>query len=116
MLARTISFIGVYPVDIGEALDLYHALQWVSDMHFDNIDFEVDSKTTKNGLYSGWEDITEFGNIIIASRSLLLSKFTNSRVEFVRRQANVVAHTLAKKPHFSLVPLSIFIYPIVLKL
>ncbi|KEH40134.1 hypothetical protein MTR_1g022215 [Medicago truncatula] len=41
VLARTITFIGVYPVDKGEVLGLYHALQWASDMHLDNIDFEV---------------------------------------------------------------------------
>ena len=35
VLARTVTFIGVYPVDIGEALGLYHALQWASDMHLD---------------------------------------------------------------------------------
>jgi hypothetical protein len=27
VLAKTISFVGVYPIDIGEALGLYHALQ-----------------------------------------------------------------------------------------
>ena len=70
-------------------MSLYHALQWASDMHLDNIDFEVDSKTTKDTLYSGREDITEFGNIITASR-----------VEFVRRQVNVVAHTLAREATF----------------
>lgn len=95
VLAKTISYIGVYSVDIGEALGLHLALQWVSDMQLDNIDFEVDSKTTKDGIYSGREDIYDLGNIITASRTLLLSKFVNSRVEFVRRQANVVAHTLA---------------------
>jgi len=100
VLARTISFFGVYPVDIGEAMGLYHALQWASDMHLDNIDFEVDFKTTKDALYSGREDITEFGNIITTSWSLLSSKFTNSQGEFVRRQANVVAHTLAGEATF----------------
>lgn len=95
VLAKTISYIGVYSVDIGETLGLHLALQWVSDMQLDNIDFEVDSKTTKDGIYSGREDIYDLGNIITACRTLLLSKFVNSRVEFVRRQANVVAHTLA---------------------
>jgi len=28
-LAKTISFVGVYSVDIGEAFGLYHTLQWV---------------------------------------------------------------------------------------
>jgi len=82
-------------LDIGEALGLHLAMQWVSDMQLDNIDFEVDSKTTKDGIYFGREDISDLGNIITASRTLLFSKFVNSRVEFVRRQANAVAHTLA---------------------
>lgn len=67
VLAKTISFVGVYSVDIGEALSLYHALQWVNDMQFDNIDFEVDSKTTKDVVYSDREDISKFGSIITAS-------------------------------------------------
>jgi len=69
-------------------------------MDLDNIDFEVNSKTTKDALYSGWEDITEVGNIITTSRSLPSSKFTNSHVEFVRLQAKVVVHTLAGKATF----------------
>ncbi|XP_024628912.1 uncharacterized protein [Medicago truncatula] len=76
VLAKTISFVGVYFVDIGEALGLYHALQWVSDMQLDNIDFEVDSKTTKVGIYSGREDISELGNIIMASRFFSLPSST----------------------------------------
>jgi len=111
VLARTVSFIGVYPVDIGETLGLYQALQWASDMHLDNIDFEVDSKTIKDALYSGREDITEFGNIITASWSLLSSKFTNSRVEFVQRQAKVVAHTLARGATFLASPTIYFHIP-----
>jgi len=80
VMAKTISFVGVYSVDIGEALGLYHALQWVSD----NIDFEVNSKSTRDAIYSGRENIYELGNIITASRVLLSSKFNNSRVEFAR--------------------------------
>jgi len=64
VLAKTISFVGVYSVDIGEALGLYHALQRVSDMQLDNIDFEVDFKTTKDVVYSVREDISKLGNII----------------------------------------------------
>jgi hypothetical protein len=39
-------------VDIGGALGLYQALQWVCNMQLDNIDFEVDFKTTKYVVYS----------------------------------------------------------------
>jgi len=31
-------------VEVGEAMGLLEALQWLSDMSFDNIDFELDSK------------------------------------------------------------------------
>jgi len=64
-------------------------------MQDDNINFEVDSKTTKDVIYSGREDIFELGNIITISQILLSSKFNNSRVKFAMRQANVIAHILA---------------------
>jgi len=53
VLAKTVSFEGVYAVEVGEALGLFHALQWTSDMQMDNIDFEVDSKVTKDAFTSG---------------------------------------------------------------
>lgn len=37
----------------------------------------------------------EFGHIIVASTNIFASRFTNSRVEFNRRQTNLVAHALA---------------------
>jgi hypothetical protein len=80
-------------------------------MHLDNMDFKVDSEITKDALYSGREDITKVGNIITASRSLLSSKFANSRVEFVWRQANVVAHTLAGEATFLASPAIYFHIP-----
>jgi hypothetical protein len=111
VLAKTISFYGVYSVDVGEALSLYHTLQWVSDMQLDNIDFEVDSKSTRDAIYSGREDISELGNIITASWALLSSKFNNSRVEFATRQANMVAHTLAGEATFHASPVVYFYIP-----
>jgi len=71
---------------VGEVVRLFHAIQWLSDMQMDNIDFEVDSKIRK--------EESEFGHIIAASCSIFHSKFSNSQVEFIRRQANAVAHTL----------------------
>jgi len=82
---------------VGEALGLFHAIQWTSDMRMENIDFEVDSKVTKDAFSYRREDISEFGNIVSASRSLFNSKFSNSWVEFVRRQTNAVAHNLARE-------------------
>jgi len=97
VLAKTVNFEGVYSLEVREALGLFHAIQWLSDMQMDNIDFEVDSKITKHAFTAKRDDISEFGHIVEASRSMFHSKFSNSRVEFVRRQANVVAHTLARE-------------------
>jgi hypothetical protein len=69
-------------------------------MRLDNIDFEVDYKTTKEAVYSNREDISELGHIVTPSRNLLSSNFVYSRMEFVRRQANAVARTLAGETIF----------------
>ena len=92
-------------------MGLYHALQWVSDMQLDNSDFEVDSKTTKDAVYPGREEISELGNIITVSLVLLSSKFSNSQVEFSRRQANVVAHAFAGEATFLTSPVVYFHIP-----
>lgn len=65
-------------------------------MQLDNVDFETDSKTTHDAFHSRKDNVSEFGQIISACQSLFNTHFTNSRVEFTRRQANEVAHTLAE--------------------
>lgn len=97
VLAKTVNFEGVYSVEVGEALGLFRAIQWLSDMQMDNIDFGVDSKITKDAFTARRDDISEFGHIVEASRSMFHFKFSNSRVEFVRRQINVAAHILARE-------------------
>jgi ribonuclease HI len=97
VLAKVLQFGQIYPVAIGEALGLYHAIQWLQDMRFDNIDFELDSKITRDAFHSRTVDVTEFGTIIGACQNLFSSSFTNSRVEFIRRQANAAAHALARE-------------------
>ena len=97
MLAKVHQFNHIYPVEIGEAFGLYHALQWITDMQFDYVDFKIDSKITRDVFHSRMTDVTEFGIIIVACRELFSSSFTKSRVEFIMRQANVRAHALAKE-------------------
>ena len=82
-------------VVIGEALGLFHALQWLSDMQFDNVDFVLDSNITTDAFNHRRIDVTEFGQVMSACQSLFNINFSNSKVEFNKRQANEVAHTLA---------------------
>ncbi|XP_024634754.1 uncharacterized protein [Medicago truncatula] len=96
VLAKTVLHPCFLPVDVGEALGLYLALQWLSDMQFDNVDFETNSKLTADAFLSDKNNTCEFGCIITYCRSLFNSLFSNSMVEFVRRQANGVAYALAR--------------------
>jgi len=49
---------------MGEALGLFHDLQWLSDMQFDDVDVAFDSKTTTDVFHHRHADITEFGQVI----------------------------------------------------
>jgi len=96
VLAKTVTYPCIVPVDVGEVLGLHAAVQWLSDMQFNSVDFEMDSKLTVDAFLSTKNDTSEFGSIISSCRSLFSSVFSNSRVEFIRRQANRVAHALAR--------------------
>jgi len=61
------------------------------------VDFETNSKLTADAFLSTRNDLFDFGCIISSCRSLFSSSFSNSRVEFVRRQANMAAHSLARE-------------------
>lgn len=97
VLAKVMHFDYLYPADVGEALGLFHAIQWMQDMQFNNVEFELDSKVTKDAFHSHHSDNTEFGSIMKACMEMFYVHFTNSRVEFARRQANVAAHVLARE-------------------
>jgi len=98
-------------VDVGESLGLHSALQWLSDMQFDNVDFETDYRLTCDAFHANQDDTYEFGCIISSCRFLFSSFFTNSRVEFVRRQANGVAHVLAEEATLLASPVVYFHIP-----
>jgi len=97
VLAKTLTYPCTVSVDVGEALGLHFALQWLGDMRFDYVDFGTDSKLIVDTFLSNRNDLSEFGCIISSCRSLFRNLFSNSRVEFVKRQANAVAHTLARE-------------------
>jgi len=111
VLAKTITFEVVHSVHVGEALGLYHAMEWLSDMQLNNVDFETDSKTTHDAFHAHKDDVSEFGHIISACRSLFNNHLTNSRVEFTRRQTNEVAHALAGEATLSTSPIIYFNAP-----
>jgi len=62
-------------------------------MQFDNV-FETDSKLTCDAFHATRDDTSKFRYIITSCRYLFSYFFTNFMVEFVRRQANRIAHAL----------------------
>ncbi|KAK2457525.1 hypothetical protein QL285_004788 [Trifolium repens] len=88
--AKTFNFSPRCAVPLGEAMGLLLAIQWLSDMAIDHVDIALDSKIVTNAFHKQLPDITEFGHVPSTARSLFSSSFTNSRVEFNRRQANEI--------------------------
>ena len=101
VLAKTDWISPLCEVHIGEALGLLSALEWVHELNLGPIDFELDAKKVVDNFLSTKHDGTEFGDIIQSCRSLFRNFYENSKVEFVRRQANEAAHTLAKEATLS---------------
>jgi hypothetical protein len=77
VLVKTVSFSPICPVSVGEALGLFYALEWLSDMG--NVDFVEDSKITHDAFHSNKPDVLEVGHIISECKRLFTSHFTNSR-------------------------------------
>lgn len=80
----------------GEALGLFYSHEWMGYMGFDNINFSLDSKTDTDAFNGHRVNIIEFAQVLSTCRRLFNTKFTNSKVEFTRRQVNEEAHHLAR--------------------
>jgi len=75
-----------------------------------HVNFVLDSKSVVDRFNSNLVDSSELGCIIQACRQLFGCNFQNSHVEFNRRQANGVAHELARVAHLMLAPTFMMIY------
>lgn len=97
--ARTSWFEPQLAVREGEAIGLLRALQWVVELNLQNVLFELDAKQVVDSLSSRVIDLSEIGSVIFECKRLLSLNPTFG-VGYVRRQANVVAHSLARVATF----------------
>ena len=79
-------------IDMGEAMGLLAALQWVKELDMVHMDFQTDSKVAAYSMY-GKDDVSDFMAIINDCRHLLNTDLVNSDVKFIRRQVNGLHHT-----------------------
>jgi ribonuclease HI len=87
----------ILDVEIGEAMGLLSALKWVDELQLRDIDFEMDCKRVVDCLHSSRTYNSELGDILRDCRFILTTSLVNSHVKFIRRQANEVAHRLARE-------------------
>lgn len=93
--ASSISYPQYLPIAKGEALCLLYATQWSTSLSLDSVLFEMDCKVVVDLVNSPKEDLSELGDIIRDCHAFF-SSLPNLNVRFIRRQANRVAHTLAR--------------------
>ena len=79
----------------GEAVALLDAIHFADVYRWDRVVFEFDSATLVQALSSPGHGDSEF-YAIVSSIIYQLSLHSNFEVKFVRRQANMVAHTLTR--------------------
>jgi hypothetical protein len=78
--ARTLSFQPACAVDIGEALGLDHAIQWVAALQLDGVDFCLDSQVVVNEFHGIANNATDLGSIISHCRQMFTKSIYNGEV------------------------------------
>jgi ribonuclease HI len=86
---------GAFTVPEAEALALLEAMQTTCNMNLENIIFESDAQVVTDAVHATNVGISMFSTIISSIKDLLLLN-PNFEVKFVKRQANSVAHKLAR--------------------
>lgn len=95
--ARTRKVAGKVSVVEAEARGLLEALRWANSLGFHGVDVESDSKNSVHAINNTVENYLEVGAIFQECRSLLSDRRDIS-ISFVKKQANKVAHILARVP------------------
>lgn len=98
--------------EVGEAHGLSYAIIWVHDLQITNVDFDMDAKKVVDYFNKGHNDISESGVIVEECRRNFAAYFENSKVEYSRRQANEVSHTLVREADFLASPQNFNVAPI----
>ena len=79
----------------GEAHVILQSLLWLTNQNILNVIIESDCKQIVDQIKSKEEDITDCGFILNQIRDILRS-YPSYSIEYVRRQANLVAHSIAR--------------------
>ncbi|CAN1316800.1 hypothetical protein LINPERPRIM_LOCUS30201 [Linum perenne] len=87
---------GEAPAKEVEAAALLEALSWAEELNLPRVMFESDAKEVTDQVGASETEDTEFGEIIQQCRDII-SRHEGFAISFVRRNGNMVAHTLARR-------------------
>jgi ribonuclease HI len=79
----------------GEVHALFEALRQVENIGITHVIFETDSKSVEDAIHNSSSGLSEYSSIICNIKNVL-NRNPNFVVKFIKRQANMVAHTLAR--------------------
>ncbi|CAJ2648983.1 uncharacterized protein LOC123904536 [Trifolium pratense] len=99
----------------GKSLALLEAMKAMEHRGLTNVIFETDSKSVTDAIHYLHASSSEFSATICNIKHIMLLN-QNFVVKFVKRQANMVAHSLLRRPFLGLVAISLICYLIVLLL
>ncbi|EEF37986.1 hypothetical protein RCOM_0703970 [Ricinus communis] len=91
-------FSGIWEVKEVECIVLREPLNWDVLLELQNVIFDVDAEAVVDVIQSRSSDVSEFGVFIKDCLSFLADNLS-FQVWFVKQQANVVAHKLARASH-----------------
>lgn len=81
----------------GEAIGVKEALTWIKELQLHNISIESDSRLTVKAINENVDYQLEVGDVLEGCRCDLLS-MAGVVVSYIRKQANKVAHGIARIP------------------
>jgi ribonuclease HI len=82
-------------VNEGEAIAILEAMKELQQRGYTIVIFETDSQNVANSIRHMQSEVSEFSSIIFQIRNMLSVSY-DFEVESIKRQANMVAHTLAR--------------------
>ncbi|XP_073271498.1 uncharacterized protein [Primulina huaijiensis] len=94
MVSKTNVNYGLFEVKEAGVLALLDAIYWTTSLELQDVIFETDSKTVVNAITLENVDYTEFGSI--TSCCQILDAHPSFKIQHVRRQANMMAHSFAR--------------------
>ena len=95
VVAKCQCFPGSFHLHEAEALAVREALSWIKNLQISKIIFEIDCLTVYSALINQTPSPNGFG-LIIEDCQALAKLVGEVRFSFVRRSANVAAHTVAR--------------------